>query len=126
MLPRGQRRRQRYAASSIFVLLPESRFDSREMAGVDSVDKNFIIQSQPARADSSLGGALCLFYLLELALPEHLGFPFAYALAGVAVIGMVSGYSLAILRRASRGAFGARCPAPRMRHLGGRGRRRRQ
>jgi len=50
------------------------------------------------------GGALCLFYLLELALSEHLGFPVAYALASVAVIGMVGGYSLAILRRASRAA----------------------
>ena len=49
-----------------------------------------------------LGGALCLFYLLELALSEHLGFPVAYALASVAVIGMVAGYSLAILRRATR------------------------
>jgi inner membrane protein len=48
-----------------------------------------------------LGGALCLFYLLELALSEHLGFPVAYALASVAVIGMVGGYSLAILQRAS-------------------------
>jgi inner membrane protein len=52
-----------------------------------------------------LGGALCLFYLLELALSEHLGFPVAYALASVAVIGMVGGYSLAILRRASRAAI---------------------
>lgn len=52
-----------------------------------------------------LGGALCLFYLLELALSEHLGFPVAYALASVAVIGMVGGYSFAILRRASRAAI---------------------
>ena len=52
-----------------------------------------------------LGGALCLFYLLELALSEHLGFPVAYAVASVAVIGMVGGYSLAILRRASRAAI---------------------
>jgi inner membrane protein len=52
-----------------------------------------------------LGGALCLFYLLELALSEHLGFPVAYALASVAVIGMVGGYSLAILRRARRAAI---------------------
>lgn len=48
-----------------------------------------------------LGGALCLFYLLELALSEHLGFPVAYALASVAVVGMVGGYSLAVLRRDS-------------------------
>ncbi|HEX6535907.1 MAG TPA: cell envelope integrity protein CreD [Gemmatimonadaceae bacterium] len=52
-----------------------------------------------------LGGALCLFYLLELALSEHIGFPVAYALASVAVIGMVGGYSLAILQRAGRAAI---------------------
>lgn len=49
-----------------------------------------------------LGGALCLFYLLELSLSEHLGFPAAYALASVAVIGMVGAYSLVILRRPTR------------------------
>jgi inner membrane protein len=30
-----------------------------------------------------LGGALCLFYLLELSLSEHLGFPLAYAFASI-------------------------------------------
>ncbi|HUG39439.1 MAG TPA: cell envelope integrity protein CreD [Longimicrobiales bacterium] len=49
-----------------------------------------------------LGAALCVFYLLELSLAEHLGFPVAYALASVAVIGMVASYSLAVLRRPSR------------------------
>lgn len=47
-----------------------------------------------------LGGALCLFYLLELSLSEHLGFPAAYALASVSVIGMVAAYALVALRRA--------------------------
>jgi inner membrane protein len=46
-----------------------------------------------------LGGALCLFYLLELSLSEHLGFPAAYALASLLVIAMVGAYSLAVLRR---------------------------
>lgn len=46
-----------------------------------------------------LGGALCLFYLLELSLSEHLGFPAAYALASLLVVGMVGAYSLAVLRR---------------------------
>ena len=46
-----------------------------------------------------LGGALCLFNLLELSLSEHLGFPAAYALASLLVIGMVGAYSLAVLRR---------------------------
>jgi inner membrane protein len=49
-----------------------------------------------------LGGALCLFYLLELSLSEHLGFPWAYALASVAVIGMVGAYSFVVLRRMTR------------------------
>ena len=55
-----------------------------------------------------LGGALCLFYLLELALSEHVGFPVAYSLASIAVIGMVGGYSFAILRRAKAAAVVAR------------------
>jgi inner membrane protein len=46
-----------------------------------------------------LGGALCLFYLLELSLSEHLGFPFAYVLASAAVVAMVGAYSRVILRR---------------------------
>jgi inner membrane protein len=49
-----------------------------------------------------LGGALCLFYLLELSLAEHLGFPAAYAIASVAVIGMVTAYARAILHRPAR------------------------
>jgi inner membrane protein len=46
-----------------------------------------------------LGGALCLFYLLELSLSEHIGFPFAYILASAAVVAMVGAYSFVILRR---------------------------
>jgi inner membrane protein len=49
-----------------------------------------------------LGGALCLFYLLELSLSEHLGFPFAYVAASAAVIGMVAAYSVVVLRRLTR------------------------
>ena len=49
-----------------------------------------------------LGAALCLFYLLELALSEHVGFTIAYAVATAAVVGMVGAYSSAILRRTSR------------------------
>jgi inner membrane protein len=52
-----------------------------------------------------LGGALCLFYLLELSLSEHLGFPAAYALASIAVIGMVTAYGVVVLRRLSRALF---------------------
>ena len=49
-----------------------------------------------------LGGALCLFYLLELSLSEHLGFPLAYGIASLAVIGMVAAYSVVVLHRIGR------------------------
>jgi inner membrane protein len=49
-----------------------------------------------------LGGALCLFYLLELSLSEHLGFPVAYAIASLSVIGMVGAYSVVVLHSAGR------------------------
>jgi inner membrane protein len=49
-----------------------------------------------------LGGALCPFYLLELSLSEHLGFPLAYVIASISVIGMVAAYSVVALRRARR------------------------
>jgi inner membrane protein len=49
-----------------------------------------------------LGGALCLFYLLELSLSEHVGFPLAYAIASVAVIAMVAGYSVVVLHHLRR------------------------
>jgi inner membrane protein len=49
-----------------------------------------------------LGGALCLFYLLKLSLSEHLGFPSAYAIASIAVIGMVAAYSLVVLHQIRR------------------------
>jgi len=48
-----------------------------------------------------LGFALCLFYLLELSLAEHIGFPIAYALASIAVILMIAAYSRSILRRSA-------------------------
>ena len=49
-----------------------------------------------------LGAALCLFYLLELSLSEHIGFPAAYATASVAVVAMVAGYSLVAVRAIGR------------------------
>jgi len=52
-----------------------------------------------------LGGALCLFYLLELSLSEHLGFPLAYTVASIAVVGMVAGYSVVILHNITRALF---------------------
>jgi inner membrane protein len=49
-----------------------------------------------------LGGALCLFYLLELSLSEHLGFPLAYAIASISVIAMVAAYCAVVLQRMTR------------------------
>jgi inner membrane protein len=44
-----------------------------------------------------LGAALCLFYLLELSLAEHLGFGLAYVLASAAVTTQVTLYSRSAL-----------------------------
>jgi inner membrane protein len=52
-----------------------------------------------------LGAALCVFYLLELSLAEHLGFPLAYAVAAAAVFGLVTAYCVAILETVPRAAF---------------------
>ena len=49
-----------------------------------------------------LGGALCIFFLLELSLSEHLGFPMAYVTASAAVIAMVAAYSVVVLRSRTR------------------------
>jgi inner membrane protein len=49
-----------------------------------------------------LGGALCIFFLLELSLSEHLGFPTAYATASAAVVAMVAAYSAVVLGRLRR------------------------
>ena len=49
-----------------------------------------------------LGGALCIFYLLELSLSEHLGFPVAYAGASSAVIAMVAAFCCIALGLVSR------------------------
>ena len=46
-----------------------------------------------------VGSALCIFYLLLLALAEHIGFDRAYGLASLAVIIIVSGYCYSILKK---------------------------
>lgn len=51
------------------------------------------------------GSALCMFYLLQLALSEHLGFTIAYVLAASAVAIMVSAYSLVMLATRKRSAI---------------------
>ena len=52
-----------------------------------------------------VGAALCLFFLLELALSEHLGFPLAYGLASIAVVAMVGAYTRAVLHATKRAAI---------------------
>ena len=49
-----------------------------------------------------LGGALCLFYLLLLSLSEHMPFIAAYAIASLAVIGMVAAYGMTVLGALNR------------------------
>ncbi len=44
-----------------------------------------------------VGVAICLFYLLELSLAEHIGFDSAYALASAMIILLVSGYCASVL-----------------------------
>jgi inner membrane protein len=50
-----------------------------------------------------VGVAMCLFYLLQLAFSEHLGFPVAYGLASLAVAVLVAFYSVSVLRANRRG-----------------------
>ena len=49
-----------------------------------------------------VGAGIALFYLLELSLSEHLGFPAAYGIASGAVVLLVSGYAIAVLRGVRR------------------------
>lgn len=52
-----------------------------------------------------IGAAMCLFYVLELSLAEHLGLGTAYALAASAVVSAVGAYARAILAGAGRAAL---------------------
>jgi inner membrane protein len=49
------------------------------------------------RAEILVGAALCLFYLLLLALAEHVGMARAYAAATGATVGLVTLYASAVL-----------------------------
>jgi inner membrane protein len=44
-----------------------------------------------------IGAALCLFYLLELSLGEHLGFKTAYLLAAAPIVALVTAYAKPVL-----------------------------
>lgn len=49
-----------------------------------------------------IGAALCMFYLLELSLSEHLGFGMAYLLAATAVVALVAFYGYSVLPQNSQ------------------------
>lgn len=51
-----------------------------------------------------VGAGMVLFYLLELSLAEHLGFVAAYAVATAAVVALIAGYCVAVLRGPGRAA----------------------
>ena len=51
-----------------------------------------------------VGVAMCLFYLLELSLAEHLGFVWAYVIAAVMVCTLVGGYCRSVLQTRGRAA----------------------
>ena len=51
-----------------------------------------------------VGASLCLFYLLELSLAEHIGFISAYLIAASLVVGQITCYSLFILKHPKRTA----------------------
>ena len=52
-----------------------------------------------------VGAGMCLFYLLELSLAEHLGFFVAYLIASSSVILLISCYCVAILKSSQRSAI---------------------
>lgn len=55
-----------------------------------------------------VGLALCTFYVVLLALSEQVGFAWAYLIASIAVVAIISGYALAAARsRTAGGALGA-------------------
>ena len=49
-----------------------------------------------------VGMAMCMFYLLELSLAEHLGFIQAYSIASAAIVILVTSYSAAVLKARKR------------------------
>lgn len=52
-----------------------------------------------------LGFALCIFYLLELSLSEHIIFAAAYAIAAVAIIVMITAYGKVMLKTYKKAAI---------------------
>ena len=52
-----------------------------------------------------VGVAMSMFYLLQLAISEHLGFKVGYLIATGAVVVLITAYSIAVLRARKRGAI---------------------
>jgi inner membrane protein len=52
-----------------------------------------------------IGCAMCVFYLLELSLSEHLGFGLSYLVATAAIVAQIGAYSVAVLKTAQRAAI---------------------
>jgi inner membrane protein len=52
-----------------------------------------------------VGVAMCLFYLLQLALSEHLGFHQAYVVASLSIVLMITGYTMSALQTKRRGGI---------------------
>ncbi len=52
-----------------------------------------------------VGAGMCLFYLLELSLAEHLGFTLAYSLASLAIITLSTAYCVAVLKSLERASI---------------------
>ena len=52
-----------------------------------------------------VGAALCVFYLLELSLSEHIQFSLAYAIACLSIVVMIATYSRVIFRSERRSAI---------------------
>jgi inner membrane protein len=52
-----------------------------------------------------LGFALCIFYLLELSLSEHMRFTAAYAIAALAIIVMITAYGKVMLKTFKKAAI---------------------
>lgn len=50
-----------------------------------------------------VGAAMTMFYLLQLALSEHMGFDQAYLISSAAVVLLIATYSVAVLRAKGRG-----------------------
>jgi inner membrane protein len=52
-----------------------------------------------------VGVAMSMFYLLQLAISEHLGFHVAYAIASIAVVVLITSYTMSVLRAKRRGGI---------------------